>query len=36
IAYLAVGYPAFESTVPELAARGWEHLDAEAAQQIYR
>jgi len=36
IAYLAVGYPAFESTVPELAARGWEHVDPEGAQQIRR
>ncbi len=36
IAYLAVGYPAFESTVPELAARGWEQRDAEAAHTFVR
>jgi len=32
IAYLAVGYPAFESDVPELAQRGWERRNAAAAR----
>ena len=36
IAYLAVGYPAFESDTPELVERGWEHADTHAAQIIAR
>jgi 5,6-dimethylbenzimidazole synthase len=32
IAYLAVGYPTFDSSVPELAERGWEQRDPSAGQ----
>lgn len=36
IAYLAVGYPAFESGTPELVERGWEHEDTHAARILIR
>jgi 5,6-dimethylbenzimidazole synthase len=36
IAYLAVGYPAFDSTTPELAERGWEQRDEVASHIVMR
>jgi 5,6-dimethylbenzimidazole synthase len=36
IAYLAVGYPAFESETPELVERGWEGRDPEATRLLLR
>lgn len=36
IAYLAVGYPAFDSETPELEERGWEERNREAARLITR
>jgi 5,6-dimethylbenzimidazole synthase len=36
IAYLAVGFPAFDSQTPELAERGWETANPDAARVLVR
>jgi 5,6-dimethylbenzimidazole synthase len=36
VAYLAVGYPAFDSETPELAERGWEEHNQDAARLLVR